>query len=311
MCSDGILPPTHTASEGGQSSSGTLAPISVADAQTFHRLSCHAVMDERRTALVTIAHADDLAFFCAGRVVTWVDEGWRVVVVRVTNDDKDSFGLGKTETERRNSAEFRRAAEILGVAELEELGYVTDTLGDCSELELRERLIYLYRKHRPYATMSFDPYGVFGEDNQDHIKVAQAADEAYWTAMFDKHHPEHFDQGLGPHGVFERWYFARRLLEVTEVIDVASALDRMIAAVATHETMVSHMVHQWQMQAATAGLTLPLLETAGGDLDRLADLVVRAGCRETGKRHGFEYAEEYRVARSPVAFLARHSDPPE
>lgn len=260
---------------------------------------------EGRTALVTIAHADDLAFFCAGRVATWADEGWRVVVARVTNDDKDSYGLDKGETERRNKAEFQRAAGVLGVAEVEELGYVTDTLGDCSEVELRERLIYLYRKHRPYAVMSFDPYGAFHEDNQDHVKVAQAADEAYWTSMFDKHHPEHFKLGLEPHGVFERWYFARRLLEVTDALDIGAALKRKIEAIAAHETMVGHMIRQWQLQAETANLDLPMLTTAGDDLRQLAGLIVRAGAQEAGKRHGLEYAEEYRVSRSPVALFAR------
>lgn len=257
-----------------------------------------------RTALVTVAHADDLAFFCAGRVALWADEGWRVVVVRVTNDDKDSVALDKQETVRRNTAEFRRAADILGVAEIEELGYVTDTLGDCSEVELRERLIYLYRKHRPYAVMSFDPYGAFHEDNQDHIKVAQAADEACWTAMFDKHHPAHFEQGLLPHGVYERWYFARRLLEVTDAVDITSALQRKVAAVAAHETMVRHMIHQWQLQAMTAGLNLPMLDSAGDDLPRLAKLIVHAGAEQAGKKHNLRHAEEYRVTRSPVAFFA-------
>ncbi|MEX2237017.1 MAG: PIG-L family deacetylase [Dehalococcoidia bacterium] len=256
-----------------------------------------------RTALVTVAHADDVAFFCGGRVARWAEEGWRVVV-RATNDDKDSVGLDKAETERRNTQEFQAAMAALGVHQIEELGYVTDTLGDASEVELRERLIRLYRKHKPYAVMSFDPYGAFHEDNQDHIKVAQAADEAYWTSMFDKHHPEHFAEGLAPHAVFERWYFARRLLEVTDPIDVSGQVDKVIAAVASHETMLGHMVHQWRLQAATVDMEVPMLQGTPS-LGAIAAAIVRAGLADTGRRHGLEYAEEYRVTRPPIAALAR------
>jgi LmbE family N-acetylglucosaminyl deacetylase len=253
---------------------------------------------------VVVAHADDLAFFCAGRVASWADEGWRVVVCRVTNDDKDSVGLDKAETERRNSSELRAAASILGVSQIEELGFETDTLGDVSEVALRERLIRLYRRHKPYATLTFDPYGAFHEDNQDHIRVAQASDEAYWTAKFDKHHPEHFAEGLAPHAVYERWYFARRLQEVTEVLDVSPYIERLKTALSAHRTMLSHMVHQWRMEAETAGLQVPLLQNEIS-FESLAGTLVEGGAGAVGQRHGLPFAEEYRVARSPVEFLAK------
>ena len=252
----------------------------------------------RHTALVIIPHADDLAFFCSGRVATWAEDGWRVVVVRVTNDDKDSLGLSKEDTVRRNTAEFQEAARILGVAETVELGYVTDTLGDVSLVDLREKIIRLVRTHRPYAIMSFDQYGVLHEDNQDHIVVAKAVDEAVWTSMFDKHHPEHLAEGLQPHGVFERWWFARRLQEVTEAVDISAVLDKKVAAVRAHETMVRHIIHQLRMQAATGGYEVPALDAAAeGDYAPLVEMMIRSEAADAGERHGLDAAEEYRMVR--------------
>ena len=51
-----------------------------------------------RTVLVVTAHADDAALFCGGTLARWVDAGWNVVVVRVTDDRWDSFGHDETVT---------------------------------------------------------------------------------------------------------------------------------------------------------------------------------------------------------------------
>ncbi|MGZ4392291.1 MAG: PIG-L deacetylase family protein [Gaiellaceae bacterium] len=253
---------------------------------------------EQRTVLVFAPHADDGSIFAGGTLALMSDAGWRVVMVRVTNDALDSFGVSREETIRQNTEQMHDAMRHLGVTEFVELGYETDVLGDVSEVELRERVIRLYRLYRPYAVMSFDPFGMFHENNQDHFKVAYAVDEAFWTAMFDKHHPEHLVEGLMPHGVFERWYFARRLVEVSTAIDISSVLERKIAAVAGHELCMRNMVQQLVLQARTGDLALPALESAlEGPLEPLIDHLVRSGSAATGERHGVPYAEEFRVVR--------------
>ena len=248
--------------------------------------------------MIIAAHADDAALFCGGTLRLMADRGARIVMLRVTDDRYDSVGLSIADTIAANTAQMHRAAQILGIEEIIELGWETDTLGDASEVALRERFIYHVRRVKPYAVMSFDPYGAFHEDNQDHIKVAHAVDETYWTAQFDKHHPEHFAEGLAPHGVYERWYFARRVVEVTTPVDISTTIDRKVDAALAHEVMLRHFVNQLRLQAHTGGHRLEALEQAQhGDLRTFMEPLLRGSAQATGRRHGLALAEEFRVVR--------------
>jgi LmbE family N-acetylglucosaminyl deacetylase len=250
------------------------------------------------TVLVIVPHADDAALFCGGTLRLMADRGARVVLLRVTDDRYDSVGLDEPATVAANTSELHAAARLLGISEIIELGWQTDHLGDASEVALRERFIYHVRRLRPYAVISFDPYGAYHEDNQDHVKVAQAVDETYWTAQFDKHHPEHFTEGLAPHGVYERWYFARRLTEVTTVVDISTTLPVKVEAALAHATMMRHYAHQLCLQARTGGHALPLAEAAAaGELQPFLEPLLVAGARATGARHELGAAEEFRVVR--------------
>lgn len=252
-----------------------------------------------RTILLVVAHADDPALFLGGTILRWTDAGWRVVCVRVTDDRWDSVGLTEAETIAANAKQFRSAAAALGIAEIVELNYPTDTLGDASEVTLREQIIRQVRTHRPYALVTFDPYARPGEDNQDHIKVAQAVDEAFWTSQFPLHHPEHLAAGLRVHGCYERWYFGRSVVEVTDVVDISSVLDRKIAAALHQQTMLRNFTNQLRLQARTGGWQVAMLDeiAAGGDLAPLMGLLLRGGARQVGQAHGLEAAEEFRVVR--------------
>ena len=205
-----------------------------------------------KSALIFSPHADDTAAFCGATISKLAAHGWRVVMVRVTNDASDSFSLSREETILRNSQELRDAAEILGIAEIIELGYETDTLSSVPELELREKFVGLIRKYRPYAVFSFDPMGLY-ENNQDHIRVAAAVDEALWVSAFDKHYPEQIKAGLAPFSVCERWFFGRTLSHPNHAEDVTEYMPKKVQAMAAHRTMVKHMLKQYQMQLETWG----------------------------------------------------------
>jgi LmbE family N-acetylglucosaminyl deacetylase len=253
------------------------------------------------TAMVISPHADDAAAFCGATLAKFADKGWHVILVRVTDDRSDSVGLTVEETIAQNTKELHDAAAILGVREIVELGFETDTLADVPLGQLRERIVYLFRKHQPYAVFSFDPFGLY-ENNQDHVRVAQAVDEAYWVSCFDKHYPEHFAGGLEPFSVCERWYFARQLPKVTHYEEVAKTMERKINAVCAHREMMRNTIHQFQLQLKTWGKQVPWLqETKNGNLKPLIGLFLQEQAKELAQTVGWDtdvcLAEAFRMER--------------
>ncbi len=228
-----------------------------------------------KTVLVISPHADDAAAFCGGTIASLVADGARVVLVRVTDDSRDAVGLTLEQAKARNAVELRDAARILGVAEIVELGFPTDCLADTSAVALRERFVFLFRRHRPHTVLTFDPYASF-EGNLDHVRVAQAVEEAFWVSCFDLHHPEHLAEGLETFSVCERWYFARRSPEPNHVVDVTDFLDTKIDAVCAHATMMRNTINQFRLQLRTAGRRVPLLDACfEGDVRPMVDAFLR------------------------------------
>ena len=227
------------------------------------------------TAMIISPHADDAAAFCGGTLAKFASQGWRIVLVRVTDDCKDSIGLSIEATIQRNTDELHAAAKILGVAEVVELGFETDSLADLPLGSLRERFVYLFRKHRPYAVFSFDPFGMY-EGNMDHIRVSQAVEEAFWVACFDKHYPQHFAEGLEPFSVCERWYFGRQLPDANYVEDVTGFMDTKVAALCAHREMMRNTINQTRLQLKTWGRTMSMLdESMNGNLSPLLGMVMQ------------------------------------
>lgn len=248
-----------------------------------------------RSLLLVVAHADDPAFFVGGTAIIWANAGWRIICLRVTDDRWDSIGLGEAETIRRNAVEFREAAALLGISEVHDLGWQTDVLGDASRVQLRERIIHAIRRLKPYGLVTFDPCSMFFEDNLDHKVLAEAVDEAFWTAKFDKHHPEHFAEGLAPHACVERWYFGRTIVSVTHVFDTHGVLERQLQAILCHRTMLANIVHQMLLEAETLqSNSLLLQKAANGDVAPLFETLLIEAAASRGAAFGLVAAETLR-----------------
>ena len=187
---------------------------------------------------------------------------------------------------------------MLGVAEVVDLGCPTDCLADAPLGRFRERAVWLLRRHRRHTVLSFDPADRF-EDNQDHVRVAQAVAEAFWVSCFDKHHPEHFADGVEPFAPAERWYFSRSCPEANHAVDITDLLDRKVRAVCAHRTMMRNVVNQYRLQFRTAGQAVPALDAAveGEGLEPLLQAYVAgvagAVARGAGLPEG-RFAEAYR-----------------
>lgn len=268
-----------------------------------------------KVAMAIFPHADDVTARCGGTLAKWKDMGWKIILVRVTNDDKDSYNLPTKEaTKRANLEEYLRAAEILSADVVEDLDFVTDVLGDVSMVALRERIVYMFRKYKPYAVFTFDPYAPY-EPNLDHVRVAQAVEEAYWVSNFHLHYPEHLEEGYEPHAVCERWYFARISVDANCVEDITEYFDQKVDSFCAHDKEVRNTLHQLQLQLKTWGRRVPAIDEAvEGDFRPMIEQKFRASAEEAAAAFGLEpgrLAEVFRVNRfgANEAFFQKESVP--
>jgi hypothetical protein len=106
--------------------------------------------------------------------------------------------------------------------------------------------------------------------------------------------PEHFEAGMKPHAVSEKYYFARGPQLVNRVVDISPTIERKMACIRACRTMVDHMVNDLKDSLTAQKLKLPALETSG---DRaIAEYTKMAFERrdaEIGARHGLRYAEQF------------------
>ena len=242
-------------------------------------------------------HADDVTIFCGGTVARFAREGHPVHIVRVTNDEKDSLNLSKEETIAVNAREAREAARILGVQKVHDFGYINDEMDPVSEVEIRGRFVRLFRELKPHTVISFDPWGVY-EENPDHLKTAVAVDDACWQCAGHLHHEEDIRDGLEPHTIAQRLYFARKLSEVNHIVDITDTIDAKIEAVCAHKTMMINMMHTIKAKIAANGLRIPALDEIGeGTMRALVDQFLRQSAAAVGREIDVEYAEAFRLNR--------------
>jgi LmbE family N-acetylglucosaminyl deacetylase len=248
---------------------------------------------KNKVALVSIAHADDLLLFCGGGVAALIQTGWKVSVVRATNDRWDSYELNESATIEANTHEFIAATTLLGINQVIDLKLDTDCLGDYSEVDLRAKYIDLIREIKPYLVITFDPDSYLYEDNEDHRKVAVSMAEAMWTSGFDKH-PGSKQTEIKTFLPVARWYFGREVAMPTHILDVTSHIDLLIAATALHKTMLVNMARQWWLKGQTAGISLnEFFDGVKQDTSLFASMIVKKSRQK--KSRSRKYFEIYRV----------------
>lgn len=239
-------------------------------------------------------HADDLPIFAGGLVLKLIEEGYTGYLIRTTNDDHTgpgTVGEGVLANERDNQA----VAKAFGLKKVYDLYYRNHMLDAVSPLELRVRLIFLFRLLKVDTIVSYDPWGHY-EENPDHYVTASAVEAACWMAGMRKDYPEHFDAGLSPHSVGEKYYFARGPQYVNRVVEITDFMDRKIAVNILNGAQgpAGQQGALLRRRLTEQGLRLPLLgnddETANREYTRQFVLDRDA---ETGKKFGLAYGEAY------------------
>ncbi|HEX3726801.1 MAG TPA: PIG-L family deacetylase [Pirellulales bacterium] len=263
--------------------------------------------------LATIApHSDDHSILAGGTIAKLIAEGYTGYLIRTSNDEKDSFDLSLGQTIAANESDNQKMASVLGITKVFDLNYPNHALDDVSRVEMRARMIFLFRLLKVDTVFSYDPWGHY-EENPDHYVTAQCVEAACWMAAGHLDFPEHFAAGLKPHRVKEKYYYARGPQVVNRVVDISTTADQKLAAICANRTMVGNMVRELQSELAERGLKLPQLEANANEAIRAyADLRFREAAARCGKEYGLTYAEQFHYIGSQAPFdhfVRRHAVP--
>ena len=253
-----------------------------------------------KKVLVIVAHADDMEFMAGGTIAKMADLGYEIRQVIATNNERGTLARDWSAefTAEARREEARAGAKVLGVnPEIEFLGYEDGRLSETPLNELRERCMRAIRKHGPDIVFTWDPYTPY-EEHQDHRAVAWAATEAASFSHFPLYHPEHLADGLEPHYVGERYFFAKSPRDVNKIVDISGYIDRKIEALCAHRCQMEMTVMDLQIQLAATDLEIALLRDADPKEFRpLIEAQIKAWAASVGRRAGFAYAEEFRRTR--------------
>ena len=220
--------------------------------------------------LAVYAHPDDPEVSCGGTLARWAAAGAEVHLVIANRGDKGSAdpATDPVELTERRAQEVARAADVLGLAGVEHLGYPDGELDN--DAVLRERLVEVIRRRQPDAVVAPDPTAVFFGDSyvnhRDHRELGWAVLDSLVPAAS----PLYVPHAGAAHQV--DLVLLSGTLEPDAWIDIAGVLDRKVAAVACHESRL------------------------GGDPAVVASLLDERAA-EAGRRSGLARAEAFRRLR--------------
>jgi len=240
-------------------------------------------------------HCDDIAIFAGGTVLKLLDEGYSGVLIQMSNDSMAGAGASIGDIVLKNERDTVEVARRLGITETYFLNYPNHYMDVWAILEMRARLVFLFRLLKVDTVLGYDPSALY-ERNPDHYVTARAVEWACAIAGFEWDYPEHFKAGLKPHGPQEKYYFARGPQLVNRVVDISAYIDKKVYVNMANVTQgpAGETGGRLRRKLAAEGRRLPLL----GDNDETANRqytkeFALARDRLRGQAHGLQYAEYF------------------
>ena len=196
-------------------------------------------MSDRSEIMVVAAHPDDAEFGAAGSVARWTREGRRVVYVVCTSGDKgtDDPDVTPQQLVKIREEEQKAAAAVLGVSEVDFLGYPDQGLEDTPDF--RKAIVRQIRRYKPETIVTSDPYRRYIW-HRDHRIVGQVTlDAVFPYARNLPAYPDLIEEGLMPHKVKKILFFGAE--DVNLRIDITETFDLKLAALRCHESQMAQL----------------------------------------------------------------------
>jgi LmbE family N-acetylglucosaminyl deacetylase len=240
-------------------------------------------------------HCDDVPLYASGTVCKLIREGYTGILIRTSADDMAGVGATKGEVVVNNERVNYEVARRIGLKKVFDLNYRNHLMDEASRVEMRARLIFIFRLMKVDTVICYDPTAHY-DANPDHVITAEVVQGACWMAGGARDYPEHFEAGIQPHAVEEKYYFTRGPQLVNRIVDISSVIDQKVHVNRANTSQGPAGDHGAQLRAQLASqkLRLPLLgnddETANREYIKQ---VILWQDRELGKKYGVEYAEPF------------------
>jgi LmbE family N-acetylglucosaminyl deacetylase len=204
---------------------------------------------DKLTIAAVYAHPDDGEFFAAGTLAKWAEAGHEVYAICATNGDLGTKqrGVSRADLAKTRAAELGKAMAAIGGHPPIILGYPDGFLREHSA-ELKERLIYWFRKLRVDRVLTFDPWKRY-EIHPDHIAAGRMASEAATFSCFPLLHEAHLDEGLDAVQPREVWYMMPTQHRPNRVIDIGKTFTKKVESLLCHGSQVE-MLANWFVPGA-------------------------------------------------------------
>ncbi len=193
------------------------------------------------SAIVIVAHPDDIEFSCAGTIARWVQSGSRVAYVLCTSGDVGiaEDGMTREKAIAIREEEQRNAAEIVGVKDVVFLREPDGMLQ--ATIDLRKKLVREIRRFKPEVVICGDPTIVWAGDDYinhpDHRAAATAALDATFPAAGQPHLFEELrDEGINAHK--PRKVYVTGWSQTDIYVNITDTIDLKIAALRAHKSQM-------------------------------------------------------------------------
>lgn len=253
------------------------------------------------------AHSDDIPLFAGGLVAKLVDEGYTAYLIRISNDEAAGRTLGHGVVD--NEVDNQEVAKALGCKKAYSFYYRNHRMDDCSEIEIRSRLIFLFRFLQVNTIIAMDPYNHYDE-NPDHLVAGRAVEAACWLSGAGKDYPEHYKAGLKPARIREKYYHARSPQGhnlVNRIVDITAYIDQKTRGNVANRNKGPAGANgsRLRQELARQGKRLPLLgnDDASADFQYVKHFLME-DWKLLGKRFGLQYAEAFRYIGPPANYNA-------